>query len=269
MPNVLSLCSGQGSCAFTVIDCPSTSKCNLECTGYSACSSSIIYWPSDPSLANLTCPDYDSNNEQCDLIQLPLTLTTANNIFECDQPKGCASSTINCASDTNCMVNCSTTSCAASTINCPSNADCIIVCDGIDACRSATFNGPDDHIFSLYCNDDSCYNASIHAEHSRLFNFTIGELGVATSRAVSIWFPEKFSYIYALHTYNQANYSSFHGERGYDPLQFYAINGWSDVQIFYKGNFRNSGGIMHCNYDYTQSCLFTASSQCEYETMAM
>ena len=79
------ICSGQGSCAFTVIDCPSTSKCNLECTGYSACSSSIIYWPSDPSLANLTCPDYESNNEQCDLIQLPLTLTTANNIFECDQ----------------------------------------------------------------------------------------------------------------------------------------------------------------------------------------
>ena len=45
-----------------------------------------------------------------------------------------------------------------------------------------------------------------------------------------------------------------------DPLQFYAVNGFYDINFDYTGNNGYQGGIMHCNSGYSDSCWFANDS---------
>ena len=77
--------------------------------------------------------------------------------------------------------------------------------------------------------------------------------GKRTCTSQSIWFPPNDegtprSMIYARDdsfSYNQ---------------QFYAVNGWLDVNINYEGTYEYQSGTMHCDIGYAQSCSFDANS---------
>ena len=262
-------CSGDNSCSGSVIHCPTNGKCNVECTGSNACSNAIVYWSQvNHSYASLLCP---SGGSQCNDIRLPQALDSPWNdqtwTHWCNTPYYCASAIINCPTDGDCIVNClGDNACTGSTINCPINGECHIVCDGSYSCKYGVFNGPIDKKFTIYCDGTySCFSAVIYAQHSSYFNFTMGYQynSYYTARATTFYFPPKNGSIPRAFLLILDEFG-FNGNDGYEPQQFYALHGWEDVSVDFPGGISAlHGGIMHCNVNYTDSCLFADDSwQC-------
>ena len=108
----------------------------------------------------------------------------------------------------------------------------------------------------------ACREAQIHAENASYFNFIVEEiedwLGGSTALGISIWFPprtesSKGSNITAMG-------EGLNGYNGYIPIHFYALNGFEDVHIDYRGDYFQHGGIMHCHDGYLDSCWFANDS---------
>ena len=268
------ICSAQTSCYGNRIYCPSTAPCNIQCTAQNSCQYSIVFWSTNQHLANVTCTD----SANCNRIQLPSIMNatnyTNNSIpytFKCLTAKACNSAVLNCPKDTDCIVECSGASgiatCVGITINCPINGNCHITCNPMSSsCWEAIINGPINNTLSVYCQGGaSCQYASIYAQHTSYFNLTIalpinGDVSNSnTAGSVSIWFPPRDDINDIERAYISAN-QRFHGNYGYEPQQFYAINGWKDVHIEYTGDYTKHGGIMYCNYDYSDSCWFANNS---------
>ena len=94
---------------------------------------------------------------------LGITFTYSRPTFQCTNEE-CASTTIDCESDTVCFVDCiGSFSCYNTTINCPENHDCVIQCQGSNSCEDAIIdassseylqfvtNGTDSAPTSIYC----------------------------------------------------------------------------------------------------------------------
>ena len=260
------LCTGSSSCQHAIIYCPDTNICNVVCTGSSACYLAVVHWSYDPSIPSgsttLACPD---GGNQCNLIQAPTIINPPNNNrtynLLCKDPKECASATINCPSDGHCLINClNEGSCSGSIINCPSNEDCQILCTGSYSCYHSTINGPNNYVLTVLCHAAySCEGLTIHAENSEYFYFTNPVyVNAYTAMNTTIYYPardmvanETKSKIYL------ANTASFNGLDGYRSQQFYALNGWLDVDIIYgTASFSNQGGTMRCGHNYTKWCAF-------------
>ena len=216
----------------------------------------------DPNLANLTCPD---GGNQCIPIQEPKIINTNttmiwNNVtrtFICSNPTDCKSSFINCPNNDRCTVFCAKGACQDSIINCPIDADCSIICIGRGSCHRAAFDGPLGHRFTVLCDGEyACQYSSFHAENSSYFNLTAGISSDLGAPSVSIWVPEKN--VSSKRAYIFATNASLHGFYGYSPVQFYALNGWEDIEIDYHGHdvHDRHGGIMHCHAGYVDSCWF-------------
>ena len=257
------ICSGDSSCREAIIHCPSNHLCNVVCTGEYGCYNAIVHWKASGS-STFVCP---AGGNQCNLINSPKTINATNNedsyTFICDQNKQCASSIINCPSNGNCFVHCSgSNSCAGSIINC-GHGDCNILCAAPYACDFATFYGPTNKDFSVYCADESnsCRSASIHAEDSSYFSFLSSSSSTSNNyfaRNISIWFPPRKENI--KRAYIVSNNNNFNGYYGYESQQFYAINGWLDVDIESDGVWTYQGGTMHCGINYEYSCPFNDTS---------
>ena len=226
------ICDYDYSCENAVIQCPSTAICNLQCIGYESCIGTMILWSKNPALANLTCPEGGS---QCNLIQSPSILYAPNDYqsytFECYQYKQCASKIIKCPINADCFVRCiHNVACAGITVYCPLNGDCNIICSGNVSCYYSTFYGPHNSKFEILCDAGSaCWYLSIYAEKSSLFQLIYksdeDKEDIATIMGISIWFPAKAQII--------GKYDFVKTDR-YEIAQFYAINGWLDLNISLK-----------------------------------
>ena len=264
------LCTGTSSCLNAFIICPSSAGCNIFCTGTSSCSYAVVIWSFESfalAASSLACPD---GGDQCNFIRTPAIINPPHNNktynLICDGPKECASSVINCPEHGHCIITClGDGSCAGSIMNCPLNADCSIICsneypEGY-ACRRATFNGPRNGIFSVLCNGQyACDGINVHAEDADFFYLTIPlyDSGGWVVQNSAIWFPPKQGNETRAQIYVGAN-NDFNGYYGYHPLSFYAIHGWSDVDIITDDDIWTfHGGTMHCGYNYTDSCLFAS-----------
>ena len=263
------VCTSTVSCAASIIYCPAIGKCNLECTGIESCRDSLVYWSQvNDSYASLLCP---SGGNQCNFIKSPKILNSPRNDASwthwCNTPYYCHSSTINCPRNGDCIVNClGDHTCFASIINCPINGECHIVCDGEESCTFAIFNGPIDNVLTIFCDGTyACLSTTTHAQQSSYFNFTTGSSGSFTASATTFYFPPNNGI--SPRAFILALYDGFNGYNGYGPSQtqqFYALNGWKDVDIHFNGSYEFHEGIMHCNIDYVDSCPFAEDSwQCD------
>ena len=125
-------------------------------------------------------------------------------------------------------------------------------------------NGPGiSGYFDLYCGGgEACAYSQIYAQNASFFYFELDESSTnAAGSGLSIWFPPKngtYPDIVA-RAYIFAPNSNLIGGR--DLLQFYALNGWLDVDIEYGGDsWYYHNGIMHCNVNYIDSCEFALES---------
>ena len=261
------LCTESYSCGYSIIHCPSTSLCHVGCTGSNACYQAVVHWSYDPSAtSSLACPD---QGNQCDLIQSPTIINPPNNnnIYNliCKDNKECASATINCPSNGHCIINCvGYASCSGSIINCPSNAPCQVICTDSYSCYRSTINGPPNNVFIVLCDGSySCYGLTIHAEETEYFYFTVPVYDSWTTAAnTTIYYPPRDieSNQTRAKVYLDSTYS-FNGYYGYEPQQFYALNGWNDIDIIYStASWSMHGGRMYCGYNCADSCKFDSSS---------
>ncbi len=63
--------------------------------------------------------------------------------FDCPNYLSCLSTTMNCATGTNCLLSCTgKSSCAGVTLNCASGSNCRVVCSGDYACQDMKINCP-------------------------------------------------------------------------------------------------------------------------------
>ena len=185
-------CNGHWVCEQATIICPEYTPCNVNCiSSTTACEYMIIHWSSNPDYAHLTC----TNDADCNYAKLPSIINPPNNdtnySYNCTD-KQCISSTLNCPTDADCIINCLRgDSCIAATINCPINGNCILICGEYGRCDESIIHGPINHNFEVYCLDNDCKKMQIHAENSGFFKLVIGNDAIATTRDMSIWFPPK------------------------------------------------------------------------------
>ena len=252
------ICSGTNSCENLIIHCPATSICDIFCYGTNSCYYTTVHWSFNPlATSNLVCP-----NEDCNLIMPPRNISarvsngTSTRDCTLSALSRCASATINCPSEGHCFINCiDEFTCPGSIINCPSNDDCQVVCSGEAACYYSTINGPMNHVLSVFCNEgtNACKGLTIHAEYSRYFYFRVG----TSATNATIYFPSNSrSDVYAISNIY------LDGNDGYQSQQWYAINGFQDVNLFFNtyGVWSSHGGYMHCGVDYDKTCKFSSSS---------
>lgn len=178
---------------------------------------------------------------------------------------------LECEANSDCRIDCShyKNVCRESTIRCPDHGNCDIHCHSgsqNDVCRDITIECPHDGECSLSCHGESaCADAHIdarHASHLSLFCGT-GPLQ-QTCAGLTVYFPPNSN--------GSANAvvsagDSLNGHN--EDLQFYAVNGWNDVEIVdYTGSFgKDHRGQMHCWKDYSQFCDFHPSNwSCAHST---
>ena len=149
------------------------------------------------------------------------------------------------------------------TITCIENEDCYINCSEQDACKNAEIICPMDHQCGITCNaDNACQDSLIIATYSSLFILTCKDGNDYTCSGLSIYFPPNDANgipLGILHVGNNLNSLS-------NQLQFYAMNGWNDVDTtHYTGNYAvgHHEGIMHCSSTYALQCPFASDKwQC-------
>eukprot|EP01084_Bolivina_argentea_P188126 323929_1 len=158
--------------------------------------------------------------------------TVMNNQYE--------NQTINCIPNEPCYILCQhSSSCALATINCPTNFPCIVQCSQSSACDSAQINAHDSSVFRLL----DCAT------------------GTWTCVGMTLFFPPNDN------GKKKAFLSDFDrglsaGNLNEKSLQFYAINGWHDIDITPGSGFtfNNHAGFMYCTPNYIHSCEFNSNA---------
>ena len=196
-----------------------------------------------------------------------------SDIFYCNNIAECTNAIINCPTDADCTVKCTEhQACIGAVINCPQNGNCDITCSKnaffdipAGACAYSIINGPTDGIsnLSILCYGGrasaNCWHMEVHAESVGYLEYkSTGQYEAYGSLGVAIWFPPKTGeYVRASIKVNQQD---FGGVYGYEPIEFYALNGWNDLYMDYTEIAESHGGVMYCNYNYTDSCLFWSNA---------
>lgn len=176
---------------------------------------------------------------------------------------------LQCNDNEDCIIDCShhDNVCRDATIKCPEHGNCRIDCHSgskHDVCTDVNISCPHDGDCALSCHDESaCANAWIDARDASHFSLSCGSNSVLPSTLAScpgltVYFP--------LSSNGSANAKVSAGDDSgliahSQPLQFYAVNGWADVDIVdYTGSFEDHSGQMHCGYAYDHSCDFHAAN---------
>eukprot|EP01084_Bolivina_argentea_P094793 170458_1 len=253
------ICGDTESCFNAIITCPPNATCSINCNGFQSCQQSTIDCPS-----NGNCIVGCNGNQGC---------TDANIIWKTDQPnhivcaneykscKGITISPFDQNTDFTFICNASINSevCSETIINCPSNASCNIYCTGVNACLLATINGPKNNNLLVTCDErfGVCNQLTIKAENTSSFtlNGCIQGFGPVCS-GINIYFPPHNNGI------KRGIIGRFDGT-GLQSPTFYAINGWSDVDMIIdyigiSGYIIN--GQMFCSNNYSESCNLTIST---------
>merc|ERR1719474_1781597 len=169
--------------------------------------------------------------------------------------------TIQCDDQADCTVDCSNHAsiCRESTILCPDNGNCVIHCHSgsqHDVCTDIIIDCPHGDC-TLSCQGESaCTNAEINAQDASSLDLTCGT--GFTCSGLTVYFPPNVDGS-AVATVSAGDDSGLNG-RGKE-LQFYAINGWADVDIVdYTGSYQFHDGQMHCGFEYGTTCNFHDSN---------
>ena len=149
------------------------------------------------------------------------------------------------------------------TIVCTSTKPCDISCQHKNGCYSTTIHCPINHPCNIRCSHDSaCANAIIYAHHSSTFELSDCATGDWTCTGLTIYFPPN---------HNGQPRAKIHGSltglsAGLNlatPLQFYATNGWKDVNITTTTSSASAShsyeyhfGTMHCTNTFSTCCPF-------------
>eukprot|EP01084_Bolivina_argentea_P048589 89501_1 len=145
-------------------------------------------------------------------------------------------------------------------IKCQSDEDCTINCNGYDSCAFSTIQCPINHKCNLFCGDESntCFHLFVNATYSSLFTLNgCSSRDLWTCSGMTIYFPPK-----DINGNIRSFINSGDNLNGYSQsLQFYAINGWNDIDTSrYYGTYSYFYGIMHCTNDYRKTCNFSDKS---------
>ena len=168
---------------------------------------------------------------------------------------------INCGNTEACTVICDDSeACRNSQINCPKDYPCNVQCLSSQSCEFAQFYCPIDQPCDIHCDAGSaCNQASFNATYSSSFNLDGCATGFYTCTGVTIHFPPNVGGTPVATITGDNSLSA--GISPSVPLQFYAINGWSDVNVVgYTGDFSYPQGDMYCTNDYSVSCNFASAA---------
>eukprot|EP01084_Bolivina_argentea_P313182 542321_1 len=154
-------------------------------------------------------------------------------------------------------------------ISCNSTEDCEIICNEINGCRNAQINCPHENSCNIICSaTSSCNGLIINATHSSLLTMNNCNTGYFPCKGISIYLPPNNNGIPRAIIYNADNglsqgggiNSTYDGEP-IQPIHFYATHGWNDINIVnYSGTFQYHGGIMHCSFQYNETCIFNTNA---------
>ena len=173
--------------------------------------------------------------------------------------------TLQCDDNQNCTISCDNynNSCRNANIKCPTTGNCDITCNsGVsianwsshEVCKGINITCPINGNCNIECHEtDACQLATIDARYATSFSLVCGSSATNTCTSLTIYFPPNINGNKKAKI--EAADESFSAGMG-DPLQFYAIHGWNDIDIRYGGNWDYHEGIMHCKSDYSSSCTF-------------
>eukprot|EP01084_Bolivina_argentea_P046246 85166_1 len=259
-------CDIINECFNANITCPTNANCNIICSATNACKDSNIQCPINNGNCFITC----SGISACQNANIKWTNGLPNNII-------CAAFDSVCYgihfkpydANTQWIMDCTGANnmCYGAIFDCPQNADCIINCNPssnsiTSVCYQSIINGPINKQLTVNCNqDNACEYAQFHAEYTSFFTLDCQIDGSYTCTSQSIWFPPKDGTSLKNLIYGRDD--SFSDGNGRAPQLFYAINGWSDINIEYdtqNKNWQYHSGTMYCNINYIQSCSFASNS---------
>lgn len=133
------------------------------------------------------------------------------------------------------------------------DGNCDISYTNEQSCIGAIIYGEINHAFSAFCSGfNSCFDLSIHREHSDLLHFTAAGDTTATED-ISIWFPLQTSSLSYLDILDSDS-----GPSSTNSIKFYALNGfWVWIYFTMSVMIALYSGIiiMHCHEEYINSCL--------------
>eukprot|EP01084_Bolivina_argentea_P277581 473939_1 len=139
-------------------------------------------------------------------------------------------------------------------ISCNTDEDCNISCEGNRECLSETIQCPIDYKCTIACTGTlSCVGITINASLSSELIIN----GCSDSSTCSL------SEIYCPIN-NSTKKCSISGNNNIRlGINYYAINGWADINVNYTGDYSVDSSIMYCLSDYSISCsLANHSFEC-------
>eukprot|EP01084_Bolivina_argentea_P063936 116643_1 len=183
----------------------------------------------------------------------------------CDEMFGCQRAKFECPPHKQCNIKCTGwQACEGATFYCPTNKQCNIICDGTYACQNAIFQCPKqtkNGSCDITCDQNNACEASImNATYSSSFNLRECRQGTNVCVGITIYFPP-YDTNSGKPKANITGDNSLSAGDPTKPLQFYAINGWKDINVIdYIGNYDYQQGIMHCGSHYSDQCQFANDS---------
>eukprot|EP01084_Bolivina_argentea_P215009 364989_1 len=197
-----------------------------------------------------------------------------DNIIECNENEDCSivcqnydnscqNTSIKCPIYGNCHLICSSETanniCKNVSLTCPINGNCNLLCVGNSACQNVHINGKTSNALTIICEGyNTCDGAIIDARDTMHFVLECGIGSINTCSSLTIFFPpnsngEKKAIILAGDQFS-AGINDI-------PMQFYAYNGWNDINIFeYIGTYDHQIGTIHCGSVYDNSCSFKSNA---------
>ena len=211
---------------------------------------------------NCTTPIQDSNiicmAEGCRDQEIICPSDSACTI-DCNADKSCHSANVSCPANGECNIQCNNLqACKRAVIYCSANAPCNIQCGGSNSCEGVDFyskssnNG--NNPMSISClNQSSCIATNVNAGDSSSLTIT-GCTEILSCQNILIYCPP------ANDDGPQCSITgnSSTGSTGLDSVNFYLINGWTDINITATSTSRT--GSMSCGVDYTASCTIQTAT---------
>ena len=252
-------CINSDSCSGTTIDCPTNAFCVVQCNHYlNACKDAIINCPTNHR-CEIQC---NGSDNPCD----GATINCGNGecMIRCEGPESaCLGATINGATSNNFEITCGSGNnqdvSRSLTIYCPAGDDCNIPCDTTDACTDAIIHGAVSRAMSVTCaGEEACERILINgASSSQLVINDCGSEGnYQPCGGITVYCPPNV---------NGSKVCTIHGDDGLfgnsiNPLSFYAINGFADINFIVNGKTTNYMGTMYCSAGYQDSCAIASTS---------
>eukprot|EP01083_Nonionella_stella_P068487 181852_1 len=147
-------------------------------------------------------------------------------------------------------INCTSYSCQNKQ-QCDQGEDCTIQCTGSNSCRTATLLCPKDYKCTIQCIDEfACSNATINASLSSELTLN-GCIDPNACSSLDIYCPA--------HT-NKSKQCKISGNNIRNDVHFFAIHGFSDLDVNYTGDYALNNAHMFCLTGYTQSCAVAPDS---------